>query len=118
MRLMLLAPGRAALVLVKGRHVIQTKALGRSCGLIPLAGPAQCVPPCPQPADICLPTFAQLMLAARRTARSKASWCAWPPARTCHACLACRLWPACCCIATAVHLPQLRICVFIRVVVH
>jgi len=41
MRLMLLAPGRAALVLVKGRHVIQTKALGRSCGLIPLAGPAQ-----------------------------------------------------------------------------
>lgn len=40
-RLILLTPGRAAFVLVKGRHVIQTKALGRSCGLIPLAGPAE-----------------------------------------------------------------------------
>jgi hypothetical protein len=40
MRLMLLAPGRAAFVLVSGRHVMETKALGRSCGLIPLGGPA------------------------------------------------------------------------------
>ena len=44
-RLILLTPGRAAFVLVKGRHVIQTKALGRSCGLIPLAGPAESLPP-------------------------------------------------------------------------
>ena len=40
LRLLLLAPGRAAFVLSPGRHVINTAALGRSCGLIPLAGPA------------------------------------------------------------------------------
>ena len=41
LRLLLLAPGRAAFVLTPGRHVINTAALGRSCGLIPLAGPAE-----------------------------------------------------------------------------
>eukprot|EP00277_Geminigera_cryophila_P017218 CAMPEP_0179439846 /NCGR_PEP_ID=MMETSP0799-20121207/23462_1 /TAXON_ID=46947 /ORGANISM="Geminigera cryophila, Strain CCMP2564" /LENGTH=306 /DNA_ID=CAMNT_0021222637 /DNA_START=177 /DNA_END=1094 /DNA_ORIENTATION=+ len=40
-KLVLLTPGRAAFVLVQGRHVIQAKGLGRSCGLIPLAGPAR-----------------------------------------------------------------------------
>jgi len=43
-KLVLLTPGRAAFVLVQGRHVIQAKGLGRSCGLIPLAGPARCAP--------------------------------------------------------------------------
>lgn len=40
-KLVLLSPGRAAFVLVPGRHAIDTKSLGRSCGLIPLAGPAK-----------------------------------------------------------------------------
>ena len=48
-KLVLLTPGRAAFVLVKGRHVIQTKALGRSCGLIPLVGAAESPPPRPPP---------------------------------------------------------------------
>ena len=46
-KLVLLTPGRAAFVLVKGRHVIQTKALGRSCGLIPLVGAAESPPATP-----------------------------------------------------------------------